>query len=240
MNSPSAAIRRPLSALLIASSISAALVPIIAVQYSYTTTTLALSVAGFVILLVVAGFVWRVGRQPGQPATLLVRHQASMLGLLLGLLWIVEISINNFIAPPLPARDLIDDSFWGLIALSIFVFALSSAYHLDSIRAGIAAGIWSGLVSGMLACMMALAVIVFGMAFITRDPLNVAEWAARSSASAATTMAAYFAYETFAGAFLHLLVLGIIMGGLLGAAGGLLGRGLANLFRRIHRDKVAS
>jgi hypothetical protein len=41
--------------------------------------------------------------------------------------------------------------------------------------------------------------------------------------STAPTLAAYLAYETLAGAFLHLIVLGLGMGVLLGVAGGALG-----------------
>jgi len=37
-------------------------------------------------------------------------------------------------------------------------------------------------------------------------------------------MAAYYAYETFAGAFLHLIILGIFMGLLLGLLGGTVGK----------------
>jgi hypothetical protein len=39
-------------------------------------------------------------------------------------------------------------------------------------------------------------------------------------------MVVYFAYQTLAGAVLHLVVLGIIMGLLLGGVGGVLGRAL--------------
>ena len=80
------------------------------------------------------------------------------------------------------------------------------------------------LASGAIACCMALSLIVFGMPFIVRDPLNSAEWAERGSTSGAPNMASYFAYQTFAGAFLHLVVLGVLMGALLGAFGGLVGR----------------
>ena len=67
---------------------------------------------------------------------------------------------------------------------------------------------------------MALSLIVFGMRFIAQDPLNISEWAVCRADSGAPTMAAYFAYETFAGAFSHLIVLGIVMGCLLGLLGG--------------------
>jgi hypothetical protein len=148
------------------------------------------------------------------------------LGLILGLLWVIEIGINNYIAPPLPARDIIDNIFWGAIALSILIFAIVRAYRSGSFLLAVEGAAWNGLVSGLLACCMALFVIVFAMDFITHDPLNVTEWAARGAGNLAPTMAAYFAFETFAGAFLHLVVLGVGMGGLLGIVGAMLGKGL--------------
>ena len=51
----------------------------------------------------------------------------------------------------------------------------------------------------------------------------MAEWAERGAESGAPTMAAYFAFETLAGALLHLVGLGLIMGILLGAGGALVG-----------------
>ena len=62
------------------------------------------------------------------------------------------------------------------------------------------------------------------MTLITHDPLNVAEWAASGPASGAPDMASYFAFETMAGALGHLFVLGTLMGGVLGLAGGAVGR----------------
>jgi hypothetical protein len=74
--------------------------------------------------------------------------------------------------------------------------------------------------------------IVFGMHFITHDPLNIAEWAVQQAGNNTPGMAAYFAFETFAGGFLHLLVLGIVMGALLGVAGGVIGKSASLVWRR--------
>jgi hypothetical protein len=57
----------------------------------------------------------------------------------------------------------------------------------------------------------------------------VAEWAERGLSTGACSMVSYFAYQTFAGAFLHLTVLGILMGLLLGLLGGGLGKALKHL-----------
>jgi hypothetical protein len=212
-----------LSILLLFAAFSTTLVPIIALRYSYNAMSLAISGAGLLILVVacVSLCLYRERTSRAGYSTIV---QAICVGLALGLLWVAEISVNNLIAPPLPARDIIDNVFWAVIAVSIFLLALVYAYRTDRFRVGVEVGTWSGFVSGALACCMALSLIVFGMHFITQDPLNVTEWAARGTDSSAPTIAAYFAYETFAGAFLHLTVLGIVMGGRLGILGGISGK----------------
>jgi hypothetical protein len=224
-----------LSILLAITAYSTMLVPVIAIKYGYNTVFVAGSVVGFLILLAASAFLWVYGKRMCQMGSSLIVNDAIILGIILGILWIVEISINNFLAPPLPARDIVDNIFWAMIAFSIFVFATVCAYRAESIRVGIVVAIWSGLVSGVLACGMALSLIVFGMRFITQDPLNIAEWAARGTDTNAPTMAAYFAYETFAGAFMHLIVLGIFMGLLLGLLGGTVGRVIKETIRWIQR-----
>jgi hypothetical protein len=57
---------------------------------------------------------------------------------------------------------------------------------------------------------------------LLRDPLNIQEYALRGAAEHSSDMAAYFAYDTMAGALGHLLILGLAMGVLLGAVGGLI------------------
>lgn len=209
------------------SIVSAVLVLIIALSYSYSPLTLLESVAGFIILLMVSGFVWLIHRGSSRvkKSVEIDLDEATAVGIALGALWLIEISINNFIALPLPLRDIVDDVFWSLIALFILIYAVFKAYHARSVVYGIKVGAWSGLVSGVLACCTALLVIVFAMRYITQDPLNIAEWSGRRAVGDVPTMASYFAYETFAGAFLHLIVLGPVMGGLLGVLGGVIGRG---------------
>ncbi len=221
-----------LSALVV---IDLVLVLAVALRYSYSPLTAAEASAGLIILLGAGGWVRMSSRRSRQlQASPLVRR-AVVVGLALGALWVIEISINNFIAPPLPARDIVDNLFWAAIALGIFGLALNEAYQADSLARGIESGVWSGFASGLLACTMALSIILFAMRFITRDPLNVAEWAARGATANAPGMAAYFAFETFAGAFLHLVVLGAVMGGLLGVVAGSLGKLLRAALRLVHR-----
>jgi len=64
------------------------------------------------------------------------------------------------------------------------------------------------------------------MRFILQDSLNISEWAGRGTGGIAPSMAAYFAFETFAGAFGHLIILGLGMGSLLGFIGGSIGKSI--------------
>lgn len=217
----------PICLLLLVAVISAALMPVIVFTYSYDRLSAALAWGSFCLLLGLAGVLWFYGRRAGR---LGAGSRADLLvGLLLGGLWAVEIGLNNFLAPPLPGRDIMDNVFWAVIALSILAWAGYRAYCQGSLRAGLAAGGRSGLASGLVACGMALAMIVFGMSYLTGDPVNLAEWAALGAGAPAPTMAAYFAYETLAGAMGHLLVLGVLMGLLLGGLGGVVGKGLRAL-----------
>jgi hypothetical protein len=146
------------------------------------------------------------------------------LGLYFGLLWTIEISINNLIQPGLPFRDLLDDIIWAIIALLILTTATRFAFRTKSILEGVRSGFWSGLSSGAIACLTGLLYIVFGMKYILLDPLNIKEWNDFKATSNSPGMDVYFAYQTFTGAIAHLFVLGIIMGLFLGSLGGLIGK----------------
>jgi hypothetical protein len=222
--------RTTLYSLLIALSIvGMLLVSIVALRYNYNALSVIESGAGFLVLVAVAGALWLYPKRISQRAHSSERNSLLLFGIALGLLWVIEISINNFIAPPLPARDIMDNTFWAVIAFSILVSSIIHAYKNNSLKRGIEVGIWSGFISGLLACCMGLIVIVFGMHFILRDPLNIAEWAGRGASITAPTMAAYFAFETLAGAFGHLIILGVVMGGLLGVMGGSVGKGVKRI-----------
>jgi hypothetical protein len=148
------------------------------------------------------------------------------LGLYFGLLWTIEISINNLIRPDLPFRDLLDNIIWAIIALLILTTATRFAIRTKSILEGVRSGFWSGLSCGAVACLTALLYIVFGMKYILLDPPNIKEWDVFKATSNSPGMDVYFAYQTFAGAIMHLFILGAIMGLLLGLIGGVLGKTL--------------
>ena len=67
------------------------------------------------------------------------------------------------------------------------------------------------------------------MPFLLRDPYNLDEWTARGAARGAPDLPTYLAYETLAGAFGHLVALGIGFRLILGVLGGVLGLGISEL-----------
>ncbi len=179
------------------------------------------------IFLMAAILLWVFRNKP-----IITNQQTNIsIGLAIGLLWTIEIGINNLIHPGLPLRDIIDDLFWAFIALLILYCAVASAYKKRKIAAAIIAGFWTGTASGAIACVTALSLIVFGMHFILNDPLNIKEWADTHKNLHYPGMHVYFAYQTFAGAILHLTVLGTLMGLILGLVGGVLGKSISLIYK---------
>jgi len=160
-----------------------------------------------------------------------LQRRNVVLGLCFGLLWAIEISINNFIHPGLPLRDYIDNLFWALIALLILITAIHDSFKTNNFLSGVKAGFWSGLASGAIACFTALIIVVFGMKYLLSDPLNLKEWADIKAKENSPGINVYFAYQTLAGAVMHLFVLGAIMGLLLGIIGGQTGKILHRIKR---------
>ncbi|WOP20066.1 hypothetical protein [Raineyella sp. LH-20] len=161
-------------------------------------------------------------RNLSAPAQALPRRSTAA-GLVLGLLWTVEIAMNNVTQPPLPLRDILDNVFWALVGAGILVMAVREGARRRSVRSGVTAGLWCGLATGAVACLTGLIVVVAGMPLLLADPLNIAEWADQGGGTA-QEMATYFALETMAGAIGHLVVLGLAMGALLGVVGGVAGK----------------
>ncbi len=160
-----------------------------------------------------------------------IQNSNIRLGLCFGLLWSIEIGTNNIVRPGLPLRDIVDNIFWASIALLILMTAIYDARKTGKILQGITSGFWSGLSSGAVACMTALILIVFGMNLILLDPLNIKEWTDVKANTNLPTMAVYFAFQTLAGAIMHLVILGAMMGIILGFIGGIIGKTLSILIK---------
>lgn len=202
------------------SFIDAGLTIFIAWQYAYDAATWIEATFVVLALLGLAASLIILGRFSRRVTTSFVVPWAVAVGIFLGSLWVVEILVNNVVTPPLPARDIIDNSFWAAIELIALAGAFAITLRSRRIIHGIEFGVWSGFVSGLIACTAALALVTFGMRLVTADLLNVAEWAELGGQSGAPSIAHYFAFETMAGALGHLLVLGVGLGMLVGFMGG--------------------
>jgi hypothetical protein len=180
------------------------------------------AVIATVALLVAAAIILLLGRFRS-PQDLADISFGNRVGAVTGILWVLEISFNNFINPAIStghARFIVDNTAWGIIALIILIASIRQSVQTRNSASALRVGASSGIVSGLFACLMGLSLIVFGMRFLLRDPLNIQEFASRGSASQSKDMATYFAYETMTGALGHLLAIGLLMGLLLGLLGG--------------------
>jgi hypothetical protein len=157
----------------------------------------------------------------------LALREGILIGLVTGIMWVIEISFNNVLPPEIStgtARFYVDNGFWVAIMLVMLVASALSASRHRSILLGLQIGAWSGLISGLMACLMGSLLVTFWMPLLLRDPLNIQEFTERGVASGAPNLATYFAYETLTGSVGHLIILGPIMGGILGLLGGCIGR----------------
>jgi len=177
-----------LTILIVLAAIGLLLVAMVAALYSYDSLTGLESGGGFLCC-------WRQPWPYGSPAAsgaperLYPRWSCILIGLVLGLLWAIEIGINNFIAPPLPARDIITSLLGSHRACDPWPLALWRARQTGQPACvPLKPGPGGGFASGLVACLAALAMIVFRHGFITSDPLNLAEWSGRFLGRFAPTM----------------------------------------------------
>jgi hypothetical protein len=174
-----------------------------------------------VALLIVAGGAAMPRAPTADPDGTLVRA-ATWVGLILGLGWVVEISVNAALPVPVSQvgwRDLFDDTVWALIAVGMATAAAIAARRTQSVSTAVWMGAWAGLVSGLIACFASLALDTVLIGLVVRDPSEEAEFALRGPAQGFHDAAAYAARQTLFGSLFHLIFLGVVMGTLLGAAG---------------------
>jgi|WetSurMetagenome_2_1015567.scaffolds.fasta_scaffold123478_2 hypothetical protein len=186
-------------------------------------------------IMMLSGISFLLWKQKGKYIDRLQQKNVTI-GLVFGLLWIIELSVNYVFHPELQLRNNIDNIIFSIIAVLIFINSIMDAYQTDAFFDGLKAGFWSGISSGAVACIAALAITVFGMKFILLDPIRQAEWVAVHETSGSPAMDVYFAYRTFATAIMHLFILGAMMGMILGLFGGLAGKILI-IIRKLNTKK---
>jgi len=177
-----------------------------------------------IALLVAGAVIASLGASHRTPECRADARLGMVVGLVTGCVWVLEISFNNFVDPRVStasARFVVDNSAWGFTALVILIASCAQTWHTGRFSSAIRVGLNSGVTSGLISCLMGLLLVLVWMPFLMRDPLNIQEYAVRGTREQSPGMATYFAYDTMSGALGHLMVLGLIMGILLGAIGGL-------------------
>jgi len=191
-------------------------------------------------LLALAGVVTWTGSSVESPRQIGDRIVGLTAGLACSFIWLFEIGFNNLVSPRVStaaARSVVDNTSWALVALVMIVSAAVRAVRTGAIDSGVGVGFWSGISSGLAACLAGLLLVTAGMHYLLRDPLNVEEYTARASGADGPSLATYLAYQSFKGALLHLFVVGVGMGTILGCGGGAIGCLLAFLRDRIVRRR---
>jgi hypothetical protein len=176
------------------------------------------------MLVALAVAAYAAGWRPGPHVA--ARRLGIGLGAGLGLLWTVEITVNNVFPAdrvPVGTRDIVDDVIWVGICLLTLVAAGVAARRAGRMAVGAGVGLWSGIVSGLFAYLAALLVAALFLSGPQHDPELIAGFAASGYPDLATDATFSLIGSPVGGAGGHLWLLGIAAGTLLGALGGFVG-----------------
>jgi hypothetical protein len=151
---------------------------------------------------------------------------AARLGLGWGLLtagfWAVEVAAGNLAAPRQFGVPIVYFGAAGLAYGSPLLAGVHAGGRSGHVLEGTLAGLWSGLVSGLLTFL-----VIMGVAFVFLDTLLLdPENRSQFRDSGAPDLATFVIGDCLAGATGHLII-GLVLAPTLGAAGGVLGKGLA-------------
>lgn len=153
----------------------------------------------------------------GRPLWSDARRTGTRWGPLVGALWIVEMAAGNLAY---------DQGRWTLVpyyASTVAAVAVTglagglAAHRSGRFWSGPLAGAWSGLASGLVGLATMAVLALAAMPVLRADPQNLAEF--RGAGDLDTAIAGDF----LAGGIMHLLVVGVLAGGVLGAIGGAAG-----------------
>jgi hypothetical protein len=177
-------------------------------------TLFALTIAAYVVIIL------RWAR-PATPGGMLALSWGVRWGLVIGLLWMIEVLAGN----------LGDGHAWALIPYYLGEFGaygltllagLLGARLTGQVRTGAWVGLWSGIVSGLVTALVLLLVAYTLQGHLQHDPQTLREFQ-QSGASDLTT---YIIGDFLAAMLGHLLLIGLLLGTALGALGGAVGAAL--------------
>ncbi|MGW5667877.1 hypothetical protein [Micromonospora sp. NPDC003776] len=174
----------------------------------------ALAVAGSTVALIVSAR-WLVGRAAASDRRVVLAWGLGS-GLVLGGLWIAEIAFNNLtphtVSTP-AARGVLDNATWAVVAVVTAGTAAAATARTRRWRSGLRTGVWSGVGSGLGAALGGALLLSIFRPSVENDPLMRAEWLQRGPG---VDLPVYVTRETMAGVGVHLWVLGVVQGALLG------------------------
>jgi hypothetical protein len=192
-----------------------------------TPNTSLLSIAGALIILILYGVcaffaIPRLNRQ--NPAIL---HSASLFGLLAGVVFIGEI-LWEYVALPTDNTRLGLIEFGGVFVL-YFLSTLFIAYRTQQLPQGILTAISTAMIASLIWLITVLLIFYLFRGSPQQTQVFRAEGNFEDFAQSGMSDFNQFIMEDFLGAAFFHLLLGPIVAAILGAVGGLLGKGLSKL-----------
>jgi hypothetical protein len=151
------------------------------------------------------------------------RELGLIFGLLIGLGWVIEVVLTNLVFLDAAGNNSMATVAYLLLVLLYVTAGIVGAATTARFRGGLVAGLWSGLISAPLAVAAALVVNLVFMRNLAQHPLLLEDFAR----SGMTNLPAFLLQDTLSGCFIHLTLLGPLLGALFGALGALIGLAFA-------------
>ncbi len=174
------------------------------------------------VAVVVYGVAAVRGTRPRAAAPALALRAGIGWGILVGMLWIVEVVAGNVLDTRQPGVQVLYYGAEGAAYGLPLVAGIWAARHTGQGTTGAQIGFWSGLVSGLITFLALMLVIYIGLALHLSTLIDPNELQSLPKAGVPDA-ATYVVGDGLAGATSHLLLIGPGLGTLAGAIGGFIG-----------------
>jgi hypothetical protein len=156
------------------------------------------------------------------------RKLGLIFGLAIGLGWAVEVVLTNLVFLDANSNNTMATVTYLVLVILYLAAGVAGAATTARFRGGLVAGLWSGLISAPLAVAAGLIVNLVFMQNLAQHPLLLQDFVR----SGMTNLPAFLLQDTLGGCFIHLTLLGPLLGALFGALGALAGLAFARRDRR--------
>jgi hypothetical protein len=163
------------------------------------------------LTVLMAGYAWAAAREPSPAA-----RAGARVGLVVALLWLVEVLTGNAFGDHAWTKVVYFGAIAGVAAATLLVGYAAAPDGVGGWTDGAVAGTWSGLVSAPVPMLTLLFLVNFTPHIVVSDPQNIAE-----ATHAGTPDVLGFALGDDILAGTNHLWLGVLLGALLGSIGGL-------------------